>query len=134
MMSIELEIDKPIVKAPGASHHFDVSGTIGISGEAQGTISISFSKITALRVVSKMLGMELKIINSDLTDGIGEIANIIAGYAKQYLSDCKVMVSLPNVVIGSGHELAVNTGVSTIVIPHKCELGEFAVEIALKTE
>ena len=133
MMGIEPEMGKPIVKTGAVEHHYDVSGIIGLSGEAQGSISISFSKITALKVVSKMLGVELKIVNADLTDGIGEIANIIAGYAKQYLTDCKVSVSLPKVVVGSGHELSAPAGVSTVVIPYDCELGEFAVEIALKT-
>ncbi|MDR0304902.1 MAG: chemotaxis protein CheX [Chitinispirillales bacterium] len=132
MIGIEPTMEKPIVKS-NAEHSHDVSGVIGLSGEAQGSIAISFSKITALRVVSKMLGSELTAVNSDLTDGIGEIANIIAGYSKQYLTDYKVSVSLPNVVVGSGHELVAPSGVSTIVVPYKCEFGEFAVEIALKT-
>jgi chemotaxis protein CheX len=133
MIGIEPVMEKPIVKNT-AEHHYDVSGVIGLSGEAQGTISISFSKITALKVVSKMLGTELKIIGSDLTDAIGEIANIVAGYAKQYLTEYKVSISLPNVVIGNGHELVAPTGVNTIVVPYKCELGEFAVEVSLKTK
>ncbi|MDR0304901.1 MAG: chemotaxis protein CheX [Chitinispirillales bacterium] len=135
MIGIEPTMEKPIIKGPGAEHHFDVSGVIGLSGEAQGSIAISFSKITALRTVSKMLGTEIKIVNSDLTDGIGEIANIIAGYAKQYLIDYKVSVSLPNVVVGSGHKITTSTSISvnTIVIPYKCDLGEFALEVALKT-
>jgi len=132
MMGIELQMDKPVVRN-STDHQYDVSGVIGLSGEAQGSIAISFSKITALKVVSKMLGVELKIVNADLTDGIGEIANIIAGYSKQYLTDYKVSISLPNVVVGSGHELIAPSGVSTIVVPYTCELGEFAVEIALKT-
>jgi chemotaxis protein CheX len=133
MMGMVLKMDKPIVKNT-AEHHYDVSGVIGLSGEAQGTISISFSKLTALKVVSKMIGVELKIVGPDLTDGIGEIANIIAGYAKQYLTDYKVSISLPNVVIGNAHELVAPTGVNTIVVPYTCELGEFAIEVALKTK
>jgi chemotaxis protein CheX len=133
MMGIEPTMDKPILKST-VEHLYDVSGVIGLSGEAQGTIAISFSKVTALRVVSKMLGVELKIVNSDLTDGIGEIANIIAGYAKQYLTDYKISISLPNVVIGSGHELVSPTSVNVIVVPYNCELGEFAIEVALKTK
>jgi chemotaxis protein CheX len=133
MIGIDVKMSAPIVKET-SEHHYDVSGVIGLSGEAQGTIALSFSKPAALRVVSKMLGMELKIVGADLTDGIGEIANIVAGYAKQYLTEYKVSISLPNVVIGKGHELAAPSGVSTIVVPYTCELGDFAVEIALKTK
>jgi chemotaxis protein CheX len=132
MMGIEPIIGKPVLKGSDGHSH-DVSGVIGLSGEAQGTIAISFSKVTALKVVSKMLGVELKIVNSDLTDGVGEIANIIAGYAKQYLTQYKVSISLPNVVIGSGHELVSPTAVNVIVVPFNCELGDFAIEVALKT-
>jgi chemotaxis protein CheX len=133
MMGIDPQMGKPIVKNT-SEHHYDVSGVIGISGEAQGSIAISFSKLAALKTASKMLGVELKIVGPELTDAIGEIANIIAGYAKQYLTQFKVSISLPNVIIGSGHELVAPTGISAIVIPYKCELGEFAVEVALKTK
>ena len=132
MMGIEPEMGKPVLKNM-SEPRYDVSGVIGLSGEAQGTIAISFSKITALRVVSKMLGVELKIVNSDLTDGVGEIANIIAGYSKQYFTDYKISISLPNVIIGSRHELVSPTSVNAIVVPYTCELGDFALEIALKT-
>ena len=133
MIGIDVAMEKPIVKTT-TEHHYDVSGVIGLSGEAQGTIALSFSKPAALKIVSKMIGMEIKIVGADLTDGIGEIANIVAGYAKQYLTEYKVSISLPNVVIGKSHALAAPSGVPTIVVPFKCELGEFAVEVALKTK
>jgi len=133
MLNMEPVMEKPIVKNT-SEHHYDVSGVIGLSGEAQGTIAISFSKITALKVASKMLGSELKIIGPELTDAIGEIANIIAGYAKQYLTQFKVSISLPNVVIGTRHELVSPTAAKTVVVPYKCEVGEFAVEVTLKTK
>jgi chemotaxis protein CheX len=133
MIGIDVQMGKPIIKET-SEHSYDVSGVIGLSGEAQGTIALSFSKAASLKVISKMLGMELKIVGAELTDGIGEIANIVAGYAKQYLTEYKVSISLPNVVIGKSHKLAAPSGVSTIVVPYTCELGEFAVEIALKTK
>jgi len=133
MIGIDVVMGKPIIKET-SEHHYDVSGVIGLSGEAQGTIALSFDKIASLKIVSKMIGMELKVVGADLTDGIGEIANIVAGYAKQYLTEFKVSISLPNVVIGKSHELAAPSGVATIVVPYSCELGRFAVEVALKTK
>ncbi len=133
MIGIDVQMSTPIIKKT-SEHHYDVSGVIGLSGEAQGTIALSFAKITSLKVVSKMTGMDLKIVGADLTDGIGEIANIVAGYAKQYLTEYKISISLPNVVIGKSHELAAPSGVPTIVVPYTCEFGQFAVEVALKTK
>ncbi len=132
MLNLDLSTGTPMLKKD-AKHSYDISGVIGLSGEAQGIISISFPKVLALKIVSALLGEEIKIVGPELTDGIGEIANIIAGNTKQYLTQFKLSISLPNVVIGSGHRIEVQTGVPAIIIPLKCKLGEFAMEIALKT-
>ena len=133
MIGIDVSMSKPIIKTT-TEHLYDVSGVIGLSGEAQGTIALSFAKVASLKIVSKMIGMDIKVVGADLTDGIGEIANIVAGYAKQYLTEFKVSISLPNVVIGNSHALAAPSGVANIVVPFNCELGQFAVEVALKTK
>lgn len=132
MLAMDLKVLNPELKS-NAKHTFDVSGVIGLSGEAQGIISLSFPKDLALKIVSALLGTPITTVGADLTDGIGEIVNIIAGYAKQYLTEYKLSISLPNVVIGSGHQIAVPSGVPTIIVPLECSLGKFAVEIALKT-
>jgi len=132
MLNLDLSTGTPTLKKD-AQHSYDISGVIGLSGEAQGIISISFPKVLALKIVSTLLGEEIKIVGPELIDGIGEIANIIAGNTKQYLTQFKLSISLPNVVIGSGHRIEVQSGVQTIIIPLKCKLGEFAMEIALKT-
>lgn len=133
MLKMELKTGTPILKKD-AKHSYDISGVIGLSGEAQGVISISFPKVLALKIVSTLLGEEIKIVGPELTDGIGEMANIVAGHAKQYLTQFKLSISLPNVVVGTGHRIEVQTGVPTIIIPLQCNFGEFAMEIALKTK
>ena len=73
--------------APKTSNHptHDISAVIGMSGSAVGAVVISYPKLTALKVVSKFLGQETKIIDNDVCDAVGEIANIIAGNAKKDL-------------------------------------------------
>ncbi len=112
---------------------YDVSGIIGLSGNAQGTIALSFGKIVALRVVSGMLGMEIKIIGPELTDGIGELANIIAGYAKKDLTKYRLSISLPNVIVGRNHIINSPTGAHTIIVPFTSPIGDFCMEVSLKT-
>ena len=112
---------------------YDVSGIIGLSGDAQGSICMSFPKILALRIVSKLLGTEIKIIGTEIADGIGEIANIIAGNAKQHLSQYSLSISLPKVVVGPGHYVASQQGIPTIVVPFISSIGDFAMEVSLKT-
>ncbi|MBW1796529.1 MAG: chemotaxis protein CheX [Deltaproteobacteria bacterium] len=63
----------------------DVSGVIGLTGEVNGTISVSFTEKSILAIVSNMLGEEMKELNEDIRDAVGEIANMISGQARQEL-------------------------------------------------
>lgn len=133
MVNIDIKTGNPVLRND-AKHTFDISGVIGLSGEAQGVISLSFPKILALKIVSILLGTQVKIVGDEVTDGIGEIVNIVAGHAKQYLTQYKLSISLPNVVIGNNHLIAVPSGIPTIIVPLTSNLGEFAMEVALKTK
>lgn len=111
---------------------YDISGIIGLSGNAQGAITLSFPKLVALKVVSLMLGTTIKIVGPEVTDGIGEITNIIAGNAKQNLEKYKLNISLPNVIIGQSHAISPSSGAPTLVVPFNSSIGNFAMEVALQ--
>jgi len=132
MLNIEGKTGKVVLKASSA-YTYDVSGVIGLSGEAQGAICLSFPKEVALKAVSALLGMEIKEMGPDVSDGIGELVNIVAGNAKQYLTKYSLYISLPKVIIGRDLQLAPTKGVHTLVVPFISSLGEFAIEISLKT-
>lgn len=113
---------------------YDISGVIGLSGEAQGSISLSFSQATAADFVKKMLSSPRSISENDMIDGVGEIVNIIAGNAKAGLSKFNLSISLPNVIIGVNHTLGGQSGSPTIVVPFSCETYNFIMEVSLKTK
>lgn len=133
MLNVEATPGKPTAKKEPFSI-YDVSGIIGLAGDAQGSIAISFPKIVALKVVSALLGTELKVIGPELVDGIGEIANIITGNAKQFFNDYNLSISLPNVVVGKDHVLSGQKGIPTLVVPFNCPFGKFAIEVSLRTK
>ncbi|MBD3346539.1 MAG: chemotaxis protein CheX [Chitinivibrionales bacterium] len=130
MMNTEVSPGKPILKS-ASTMKFDVSGIIGLSGEAQGSIAICFPKVVALKTVSAMLGMSVKVVGEEVRDGVGEIANIIAGYAKQYLHEYSVTISLPKIIMGNGHVVTNIKGVPAFIVPFESALGVFAMEVAL---
>jgi len=132
MLSIDLEMEKMYVKA--ANETSDITGIIGLSGQAKGIVAVTFSRITALRSVSVFLGMKCLTLDDTVSDAVGELINIIAGNAKQYLSDLNVDISLPKVIIGQGHSVAEMKEVPTVVIPFSSKLGEFKLEVALVKE
>jgi chemotaxis protein CheX len=133
MLKIKTEPKAPMLKKEPYPM-YDISGVIGLSGEAQGSISLSFPNEVAIKYVTKMLGMPVDEKSPDLIDAIGEFANIIAGNAKKDLSKYNLSISLPNVIIGKAHVLVGQSGAPTILVPFSSILGVFAMEVSLKTK
>ena len=111
------------------SPKFDVSGIIGLSGKAIGTVVLSLSKEVALRAASHMLMCENTEINADVVDAVGELTNIVAGSAKGELAEYQLMASLPNVIIGRNHEVRFPSDVKPICVPFMTKWGPLALEV-----
>mgnify|MGYP001809852956 CR=1 FL=1 len=114
----------------------DISGIMGLSGEAVGSIVISFPKDLACRIVSAMLGGEPMgtELSADVCDGVGEIVNMVAGHAKSALAKTKYhfQISIPTVVSGEKHELTHKSGTPNIVVLFETNNKEqFALQVAL---
>lgn len=112
----------------------DVSGIIGINGEASGTISASFTAGCILPIVSSMLGEEIKEMNDDIKDAVGEIANMISGQARQRLESKgrNLKAAIPVVIMGKNHKLTRVTHSPVVAIPFTTDHGEFTIEICFE--
>lgn len=110
---------------------FDISGVIGLSGKAAGTVVVSLSKEVALKATSAMLMTETTEINSDVIDAVGEITNMVAGAAKAELSEYELSISLPSVITGRGHEVRFPSNVTPICVPFETEWGPLNLEVGL---
>jgi chemotaxis protein CheX len=86
--------------------NWDISGIIGLSGEATGAVAISLKDTTAFKIASTLTGEEHDSFDADVTDAVGEIVNIIAGNVKQnFEEELKVKISLPTIVKGKAHTI-----------------------------
>jgi len=110
----------------------EVSGIIGLAGETRGAVVLSFSRETAIRMVSKLEGKEYLALGSEVLDGVGELINIIAGNAKQDLLQFRIEISLPGVITGKSYKIRWPDGIPVVTIPFKTELGDFSVNVSLK--
>jgi chemotaxis protein CheX len=110
----------------------EVSGIIGLAGDTAGAVVLSFSRQTAMNVVSVFAKRTYTALSNEVLDGVGELVNIIAGNAKQGLADFRISISLPGVVVGSGARIHWPEGVPVIAIPFDSELGTFSVNVSLK--
>ena len=86
MAFIKCKAEKPYLKKDDVAKG-DVTGVIGITGESNGTIAVTFEEVTILKIVSNMFGEEMKELNSEVADAVGELTNMISGQARRELEE-----------------------------------------------
>jgi chemotaxis protein CheX len=110
---------------------FEISGVVGLSGKAAGTVVVSLSEAVALRATSAMLMMDATEIDSDVIDAVGEITNMVAGSAKAELYEYELSISLPSVITGRGHEVRFPSNVTPLCVPFETDWGALHLEVGL---
>lgn len=130
MLDADVKIGKLSVQE-ARSESAEVSGIIGISGEVQGSVILSFQLDVACKIASQFAGTELQVDSPDFSDAIGELANMVAGNAKKDFTGYDANISLPSVVIGKGHTVSKPTAFPMLVFPCETSLGNFNVEVSL---
>jgi chemotaxis protein CheX len=108
-----------------------VCGFIELGGGVAGFVAISFPRVTAVRVSSKMVG-EVVEMGPDVLDAVGEIANIVAGAAKKDLEAFKIQITLPKVISGVQKAIVPPSGIPLVAVPFDCAEGKFEVHICFK--
>lgn len=111
---------------------YEVSGIIGLAGETQGAVVVSFPRETAIKIASKLASKEYTALSNEVIDSVGEIANIIAGNAKKDLTEFRISISLPGVITGNHYQINWPQGIPVITIPFTSPLGDFSVNVSLK--
>ncbi|MEX2673363.1 MAG: chemotaxis protein CheX [Phycisphaeraceae bacterium] len=129
MIQLPVEVGKPALKQDAEMERCDVSGIIGMSGDVEGAIVLSFPIATAERIVTLFTGCELA--DDELPDAVGELVNMISGGAKAQFKDRQVSISCPSVVLGE-HTVTGSRNMIRIIIPCSCDCGEFYLEVALR--
>jgi chemotaxis protein CheX len=130
MAFTKAEAGKPY-KKKGQEAKGDISGVIGLTGQFNATISVSFSEKSILRIVSNMLGEKMQEINDDIKDAVGELTNMIAGQARKGLAALgkQLQAAIPSVVTGKNHTIEHISDSTAVAIPFHTDGGKFTVEV-----
>lgn len=131
MATLNIKPGRPSIKKDSISLG-DVSGLIDMSGLiTSGSFSISFEKKLALNVFQMMVGESVDDINDEITDMVGEITNMVAGGAKQKLSEkgLDFNMATPIVVTGALHDITHRVKASKILMPFESDKGNAYIEI-----
>ena len=133
MASTKARAGKPYLKKDQVARG-DISGVIGLTGEVSGTTSVSFSEKSILPIVSNMVGEEVKEMNEEIRDAVGEIVNMISGQARQKLDELgrSLKAAIPTVITGKNHVVDHITTYPIIAVPFTTDKGEFTIEVCFE--
>jgi chemotaxis protein CheX len=127
MLNTAVKPGKPyLLKEP---HDADISGVISISGDITGMLALAYPLATALKISSKFLGEEIKELNSGVSDCIGELSNIISGFAKKDLRSLHLSISLPRILRSQNPAVDMPKDAPVMCIPFDSDIGNFVMEI-----
>ncbi len=133
MASTKARAGKPYLKKDQVARG-DISGVVGLIGEVSGTTSVSFSEKSILSIVSNMVGVEVKEMNEEIRDAVGEIVNMICGQARQKLDELgrSLKSAIPTVILGKNHVVNHITTYPIIAVPFTTDKGEFTIEVCFE--
>jgi chemotaxis protein CheX len=90
---------------------WDVSGLIGLSGEVNGAVALSLKEDTAFRITKTLTGKEYTSIDTEVTDTVGELVNIIVGNVKNIFEEkYRISITMPSIIKGDAHAVVWPTG------------------------
>lgn len=127
---LECEVERgPISLKETNVPRYCISGVIGLSGNAVGSVVLSLSEDVAIKAAGVMLATEVNSVDADVIDAVGELTNMVAGAAKSELEEYQLMVSLPSVVTGENHEIRFPSNVRPICVPFQSQWGPLSLEV-----
>ena len=102
----EINVERPYFEQKEKLNEWDLSGVIGLSGEARGAVVISMKKELGIKITEILTGNKHEHIDDDVVDAIGELVNIIAGNVKKELEEnFRLIISLPTFIEGAKHKI-----------------------------
>jgi chemotaxis protein CheX len=134
MAMIEVVPGKPFMKRDTVASG-DVTGVIGITGDRNGTMSVTFTRPCIQAVVGNMLGEPVDELNQDVRDAVGELTNMISGQARRGLQmlGVRLEAGIPTVVTGENHSIAHISREPILAVPFSTTHGDFTLEVSLET-
>ena len=118
--------------------HGDICGIIGMTNGITGSCVVSFPEMLARRIVARLLSDDPNTIAAGMVeDGIGEVANMVAGGAKRKFVDTPYRFDISTPTVVHGEPVKLFNPADTVAIA--CEFSAdptwpetFLIEIALR--
>ena len=133
MAFIEPIAGKPFLKKDQIASG-DVSGVIGLTGDAKGSLALSFTASCIFAILSNMLGETYTELNDEIYDAVGELTNMISGDARKHLEAEGLIITaaIPTIISGRNHIIKHIVSGPSIIIPFSTAHGPFVVDVCLE--
>lgn len=133
MAGLEVTRGSPFVKGSFQALA-DISGIIGLAGQAKGAVVVSFPFSLGKKIFEAMTGEVVESDDPGITDAVGEMANMIAGGAKGSLTEMGMdfRISVPSVVVGKEHSISHKSDAPCLVIPFQFGSETFWLQVSIK--
>lgn len=107
-----------------------ISSIVGLAGVEKGLLAIHLPVPVALAITSSFLMMEVTSIDEDVEDAVGELANMVGGEFKAFLSDNggDIELSIPTTVSGESYDFRSIAETERHLISFSVEAGTFTVD------
>jgi chemotaxis protein CheX len=134
MFGLDAEAGVPSQLSADEDHGWDITGLVGLAGQAQGVVAVRLaaSLLERLFVVSGVTAAgdkERKELESGL---VGELTNIIAGHAASDLHGIDIEIAPPVVVRGPNHHIGWPGIAPVVKMPFSLSDGGFEVDLCMK--
>lgn len=116
------------------SEPFEVSGIIAfIQDDIEGTLALRFRQETILKLLTRVYGEELQVVDNRVIGGVAEFANVIHGIAKEDLNlqGYHYQMCLPVVIIGDNHSVVTALSGQKLILTYDLDGLEAVVELVL---
>jgi chemotaxis protein CheX len=125
MLNIDMDIDKPVLRTENITSG-DITGIMGLVGDKEGSISMSFKEKGALFIYKKLMDDDQDSLGPEVVDSIGELTNIISGQARKELQNAGITLksSIPTVVVGKGIQLHFISKLPMVSLPFSFSTGD----------
>ena len=124
------EPGKPDVKKNKIAF-WDITGIIGLTGDSEGSMSLTLSEACALNVAENMTGEKFEELSDKVADAVGELTNMISGDARAQLENqgFSFSAAIPTIVRGKNHVINhIVKGGMTVFFPFSTSSGNLFVE------
>ncbi len=111
-----------------------ITGVIGMAGVHKGVLAIHIPYAVAMAITSSFLDMDIKEINEDVEDAVGELTNMLGGNIKTVLTDNgkDIDLSLPSTIAGALYHFQSSKDVMKMIVEFGTQSGPFMVELQLE--